>query len=139
MTHFFTAKELGFYDGDIKRAYDSAGTWPSDATEITDADHALYSGQPPQGKVLGSDNGLPAWVDAPPLTQEEQVLLAESKRTDCRSQADGAIAPLQDAVDLDMATADEGESLKAWKKYRVLLSRIDTSTAPDIDWPVPPA
>ncbi|HBN5415137.1 TPA: tail fiber assembly protein, partial [Escherichia coli] len=22
-----------------------------------------------------------------------------------------------------------------WKKYRVLLNRVDTSTAPDIEWP----
>ncbi|OKT75363.1 phage tail protein, partial [Escherichia coli] len=26
--------------------------------------------------------------------------------------------------------------LEAWKKYRVLLNRVDTSTAPDIEWPV---
>ncbi|MDZ8419580.1 tail fiber assembly protein, partial [Escherichia coli] len=26
-----------------------------------------------------------------------------------------------------------------WKKYRVLLMRVDTSTAPDIEWPTPPA
>ncbi|ELW5865089.1 tail fiber assembly protein, partial [Escherichia coli] len=25
-----------------------------------------------------------------------------------------------------------------WKKYRVLLNRVDTSTAPDIEWPVKP-
>ncbi|KIE64605.1 tail fiber assembly protein [Escherichia coli] len=25
--------------------------------------------------------------------------------------------------------------LEAWKKYRVLLNRVDTSTAPDIEWP----
>ncbi|MBC0413248.1 tail fiber assembly protein, partial [Escherichia coli] len=25
------------------------------------------------------------------------------------------------------------------KKYRVLLNRIDTSTAPDIEWPTSPA
>ncbi|HAL6907736.1 TPA: tail fiber assembly protein, partial [Escherichia coli] len=24
---------------------------------------------------------------------------------------------------------------EAWKKYRVLLNRVDTSTAPDIEWP----
>ncbi|MXE05818.1 tail fiber assembly protein, partial [Escherichia coli] len=29
--------------------------------------------------------------------------------------------------------------LAAWKKYRVLLNRIDTSTAPDIVWPEIPA
>lgn len=25
--------------------------------------------------------------------------------------------------------------MEAWKKYRVLLNRVDTSTAPDIEWP----
>ncbi|EKS5109754.1 tail fiber assembly protein, partial [Escherichia coli] len=25
-----------------------------------------------------------------------------------------------------------------WKKYRVLLNRVDTSTAPDIEWPAAP-
>ncbi len=27
---------------------------------------------------------------------------------------------------------------EAWKKYRVLLNRVDTSTAPDIEWPEEP-
>lgn len=139
MAYFFTAGEIGFYDGAIKDVYEMAGTWPGDAREISDAEHAIYSGQPPQGKVLGAENGLPVWVDAPPLTQQEQVLLAESKRTVSRSEADTAIAPLQDALDLEMATDEEKAKLNAWKKYRVLLSRIDTSTAPDINWPVSPA
>ena len=42
------------------------------------------------------------------------------------------IAPLQDAVDLEIATAEERSLLEAWNKYRVLLNRVDTSTAPDI-------
>ncbi|KKI48344.1 tail fiber assembly protein G [Obesumbacterium proteus] len=49
------------------------------------------------------------------------------------------ISTLQDAVDLDMATDEEIAQLKAWKTYRVLLSRIDTAGAPDIDWPLLPA
>ncbi|ELJ6731449.1 tail fiber assembly protein, partial [Escherichia coli] len=28
--------------------------------------------------------------------------------------------------------------LEAWKKYRVLLNRVDTSVAPDIEWPAAP-
>ncbi|EKH7557214.1 tail fiber assembly protein, partial [Escherichia coli] len=28
---------------------------------------------------------------------------------------------------------------EAWNKYRVLLNRVDTSTAPDIEWPTSPA
>lgn len=36
---------------------------------------------------------------------------------------------------LDMATDEERTQLTTLKKYRVLLSRVDTSKAPDIDWP----
>lgn len=49
------------------------------------------------------------------------------------------IAPLQDAVDLDMATDAEKASLEDWKRYRVMLNRLDVSAAPDIDWPLVPA
>ncbi len=48
------------------------------------------------------------------------------------------IAPLQDAVDLEIATEEEASLLAAWKKYRVLLNRVDTSVAPDIEWPAVP-
>ncbi|ECA4282321.1 tail fiber assembly protein, partial [Salmonella enterica subsp. enterica serovar Stanley] len=46
------------------------------------------------------------------------------------------IAPLQDAVDLDIATDDEKAQLDEWKKYRILVNRVDTSNP---DWPEKPA
>ncbi|MEQ5724235.1 tail fiber assembly protein [Providencia rettgeri] len=63
---------------------------------------------------------------------------AESKKQSLLAEATKAIAPLQDAVDLNMATDTEIGLLAAWKKYRVLLNRVDTSAAPDIDWPEKP-
>lgn len=139
MSYFFTAKELGFYDANIKASYDIAGTWPEDAKEISNAEHALYSGPPPQGKILGSVDELPAWVDAPAISHHEQMLMAEAKRAANRKLADSTIAPLQDALDLEMATDEEISQLNAWKEFRVLLSRIDISAAPDINWPALPA
>ncbi|MCL8306347.1 tail fiber assembly protein [Pseudomonas putida] len=64
---------------------------------------------------------------------------AESARL--RKIADDAIAPLQDAMDLDEATAEEGAELTAWKRYRVALNRLpDQPGYPDeITWPAPPA
>lgn len=58
-----------------------------------------------------------------------------------RSAADAAIAPLQDAVDIDDATDAETALLKSWKKYRVALNRLpDQAGYPaSIDWPVAPA
>ncbi|SVK54566.1 Caudovirales tail fibre assembly protein [Acinetobacter baumannii] len=52
--------------------------------------------------------------------------------------ASKALAPLQDADDLGMATEEEAAQLKRWKIYRVQLSRINPQDAPDIDWPVAP-
>ncbi|MFZ5938913.1 tail fiber assembly protein, partial [Pseudomonas sp. HS6-2] len=55
--------------------------------------------------------------------------------------ADQAIAPLQDAVDLEEATEAETDQLKLWKRYRVALSRLHEQEGypTEIDWPAPPA
>lgn len=57
-----------------------------------------------------------------------------------RAVADSAIAPLQDAVDLDEATEAEAALLKEWKRYRVALNRLpDQPGYPnEITWPAPP-
>jgi len=52
-----------------------------------------------------------------------------------RAAADSEITWLQDAVDAGIATGEETAALAEWKKYRVMLMRIDTSSAPDIEWP----
>lgn len=74
--------------------------------------------------------------------QAAAVLLAsvQAETTRLRSIADVAIAPLQDAVDIDEATAEEEAKLKLWKKYRVALNRLpDQEGYPaDITWPVMP-
>lgn len=53
-------------------------------------------------------------------------------------EASQRLSILQDAVDLEMATEKETLALPAWKKYRVLMSRIDADTASDIEWPEKP-
>lgn len=53
--------------------------------------------------------------------------------------ANDNIAPLQDAAELNMATDDEKNQLAAWKKYRVLLSRVNPAEAEKIRWPDKPA
>ncbi|MEG2567423.1 MAG: tail fiber assembly protein [Acinetobacter sp.] len=78
-------------------------------------------------------------VKARQYTADEMREEAEQRKTQLLAMATSVIDPLQDAVDLDMATEDEATSLTAWRKYRVMLSRVDTGTAPDIDWPVAPS
>lgn len=82
---------------------------------------------------------------APPLTEEQieqqkqqAITVNLSLKAARMAQATAAIAPLQDAVDLDEATEEEKALLLAWKKYRIAVNRIDANTADDIDWPEQP-
>lgn len=136
--YFFSPSTISFYPEAMLDDYRDAGTLPDDLVGVESEVFAEFSGTPPDGKVRGVLKGKPAWVDIPPLTYEEAVAAAEADKQYLLSEASEAIAPLQDAVDLDMATPEEEALLKAWKKYRVLLNRVDTSTAPDITWPVKP-
>ncbi|EOX8517511.1 tail fiber assembly protein [Salmonella enterica] len=61
------------------------------------------------------------------LEKSERLKLANEK-----------IIPLQDAVDLGIATTEEMQKLDAWKKYRVEINRTNTSNSLDISWPLPP-
>ncbi len=74
----------------------------------------------------------------PPISKEQLISEAEQQKQSLLAEAAEAIAPLQDAVDLNMATDEEIAQLTAWKTYRVLLNRVDTSTAPNINWPQKP-
>ncbi|WP_432716266.1 tail fiber assembly protein [Pantoea agglomerans] len=79
-----------------------------------------------------------AGIVARVYTAEELIAQAEALRAKLLAQATTALAPLQDAIDFDLATDAERTSLDAWKTFRVLLNRLDISTAPDIEWPVKP-
>lgn len=75
---------------------------------------------------------------APVTDAENAALIASSRLAGETDEASRVIAPLQDAVDISIATDAEIARLAEWKRYRVELSRIDTSKAPDIEWPVRP-
>ncbi|MFK3934783.1 tail fiber assembly protein [Pantoea agglomerans] len=78
-------------------------------------------------------------VFSAPVTETENAALIASSRLAAETdEANRVIAPLQDAVDISIATDEEITRLAKWKRYRVELSRIDTSKAPDITWPVRP-
>ncbi|CND92883.1 tail fiber assembly protein [Yersinia kristensenii] len=78
------------------------------------------------------------WVTDKVAQQAAAISTAETTKAELLNEATARIAPLQDTVDTELATGDDKEQLTAWKIYRVLLSRIDLSTAPDINWPVAP-
>ncbi|HBA2906801.1 TPA: tail fiber assembly protein [Escherichia coli] len=75
------------------------------------------------------------WVDDADAARNALTEAAKNNKNRLLKQANTAVATLQDYVDLEMATDDEKTHLIAWKKYRVLLSRIQPEDAPDIEWP----
>lgn len=80
-------------------------------------------------------------VDAyinPPISKEQLIAEAEQQKQSLLTEANSAITPFQYAENLGIATDDESASLVDWQKYCVYLNRVDTSTAPDIEWPVKP-
>ena len=65
------------------------------------------------------------------LDEDEQnafkVKQNKSLKNSLLNEANENISLLQDAIDLDMAEDGDEDKLKAWKKYRILLNRIDIS------------
>ncbi|NIG15866.1 tail fiber assembly protein [Pantoea sp. Cy-640] len=75
---------------------------------------------------------------APATEAENAVLIASSRLSAEMDVANQTIAPLQDAVDISIATDAEIARLTEWKRYRVALSRIDIGKLLNIEWPVRP-
>ncbi|WP_330508084.1 tail fiber assembly protein [Pseudomonas putida] len=99
------------------------------------------------GDHLDATPGVIDWsqvITAEAKAQEaaEQLLASvAADLTQRRAVADAAIAPLQDAVELEEATEAEATLLIEWKRYRVALSRLPEQEGypNEIDWPAPPA
>ncbi|AUH00989.1 tail fiber assembly protein [Prodigiosinella confusarubida] len=79
-----------------------------------------------------------AWVTNTDAQHAAAVTIAQQELTTRRATANARITELTYAVELAMATDEEKNALLAWKKYVVFLSRVDTATAPNIDWPTVP-
>lgn len=72
----------------------------------------------------------------PPLTAEQLIALADAEKVRRRAVADSEIAWRQDAVDAGIAMEEEIAELANWRKYRVLLMRVNTENPA---WPAIPA
>ncbi|MFX2607078.1 tail fiber assembly protein [Enterobacter mori] len=140
MKIFFCNSQESFFLEETVQAYMDAGiAIPSDLFEITPEEHESFMVSPDRKKPHYSvELECMEWIDIPPLTQEEVIAGAEAKKRRLLLDAEKVITPLQDAVDTNDATHDQKKLLLKWKAYRLALSRIDTSLAPNIIWPERP-
>ncbi|WP_323838454.1 tail fiber assembly protein [Photorhabdus africana] len=138
--YYYSAKTNAFYPIELQQNYIASGSLPDDIIEVSlDIYQEYAANNVPEGKYrIAGQNGLPEWADIPPPTKEELQQYIENKKQQYIVEASQQIAPLQDAVDLGIATQEEETALLVWKKYRVMLNRIDISQALDIEWPEQP-
>ncbi|ECJ0443586.1 tail fiber assembly protein [Salmonella enterica] len=132
--YYYSFKEKGFfYKPDTE-----SGDCPPDLIPLTDEHyHELMQGQV-DGKYIEHRKGGPVLVEHREYTHAELIAQAEAKKAELLAEAESVIAPLARAVKLNIATDEEIKRLEAWELYSVLVNRVDTSTAPKIDWPKKP-
>ena len=148
MTIKFSVNKQAFYD-------ENTGVIPEDAVVVTHEQHlSLISGmndgerrvyigttgeltlsdsKPSQWHTWDSDNN--AWVISDTEREQAAKADAENMRSALRSTADTEISWRQDAVDAGIATDEETAALSEWKKYRIMLMRVNTAKPL---WPMPP-
>ncbi|WGO84668.1 tail fiber assembly protein [Arsenophonus apicola] len=98
---------------------------------------------PPTLTLLKPQTEFDKWNGKKWLTDTEaqkaaSIAEVERQKSAMLNEANNIITYLQDAMDVGLASDTETARLQIWKKYRVLLNRINTLTAPDINWPPKP-
>ncbi|EPK7688529.1 tail fiber assembly protein [Serratia marcescens] len=135
--YVYSAKNNAFYPLSMLEDYAAVGAWPDDGIDVDESVFQAFTGQPPEGKQRGSSKGLPCWVDIPPPTAEQLRASAERRKASLMASAAKAMAPLQDAEKLGIATEEEAALLRSWEVYRIQLYRLDT-TLKTVTWPKEP-
>lgn len=132
------ASHIAVFDAETK-------TWSlheehRDETVDTQTGNPIYISEPgplPENVTSVSPDGEyqkwdgKAWVKDEAAETAARLREAEVTKRRLLQMASGKIAPLQDAVDLGIATDEEKSQLAEWKKYRVLVNRVDISNP---DW-----
>ncbi|HAT7999667.1 tail fiber assembly protein [Escherichia coli] len=104
---------------------DQLGKLPDDVVSVA-----------PEGHFVRWDGKQ--WVHDADAEKTALTTMSTQQKDSLLALATSKMGPLQDAVDLGIATETETALLLAWKKYRVLLNRINPEDAPDINWPEVP-
>ncbi|MBQ4794842.1 tail fiber assembly protein [Pectobacterium carotovorum subsp. carotovorum] len=77
------------------------------------------------------------WVTDLAAQQQASIVNKKAELSTKLSQANERIQVLSDAVELNLATEEEKNELKAWKTYRLQLSRVDVNSVEAV-FPLPP-
>lgn len=132
---FFTSNPIALYNTEI------TSTVPDFAVEISDEDYEMLIAGQENGKIISADsNGMPVLLEPPPPTQQELIADADAQKQYLIDQANGHMNSKQwpGKAAIGRLKADELAQYNLWLDYLDALESVDTSSAPDINWPDPP-
>lgn len=122
--------------------YSDQSALPGDMIDISNDTAAEFFDYPaPEGKVRAAGgDGLPCWIDAPPVSHEQLVAQAELQRRALIDAAMQSISVIQLKLQAGRKlTPEETTKLNATLDYIDAVTATDTGAAPDINWPERPA
>ncbi|WP_346731802.1 tail fiber assembly protein [Enterobacter roggenkampii] len=120
--------------------YSDQSALPEDMVDISDDIATEFFDDPaPAGKVrTAGEDGLPCWIDAPRASHEILVEQAENERLALIDAAMQSISVIQLKLQAGRKLTDaETAKLNTTLDYIDAVTATDTSTAPNINWPVP--
>lgn len=79
------------------------------------------------------------WKTDTKAQRAAEMAEAERQKNALLAEATAIIAPLADAKAGGYIEDEDAPRLTEWQRYRYRLTKVDTSTAPEIIWPEPPA
>ena len=138
--YLYDSKSNTFYPLILKSEYVSSGLWPENGVEVSEETFTEYQTLLPGKERIAGNDGYPAWADIPPPTKEELVHNAENERQSRIDAANDFMNRKQwpGKAAIGRLKGDELAQYNLWLDYLEALEAVDTSSAPDINWPVPP-
>lgn len=139
MQYAYSQSQNLFYVREWERDY--GDSWPQDCLDVSDEQFREFSVEQAPGKVCSPGiDGLPCWIDVPPPTQDELIAIAAAEKQRLIAAANefmnGKQWPGKAAI--GRLKSDELSQYNLWLDYLDALEAVDTSSAPDINWPIQP-
>lgn len=130
--YFVTVNEGNYING-MLIAFSQADAATYIAMKLAELTQTEFESVGPDCQLIDGEvlKGVPL---VPELTAEASKAILTARIRDASEK----IQTLADALELGMEQDGDSARLAAWKKYRVRLSQLDTST-PLADWPAVPA
>ena len=131
-----------FYAYSLKESYEASENWPDAGVDVDEELHTEFSGIPPIGKIrITGEDGFPLWADIPAPTHEELVSVADDEKQRLIDNANAFINSKQwpGKAAIGRLKTTELAQYNLWLDYLDAIESINTSAAPDINWPEIPA